>query len=109
MPQTKYYGCNSKWREGPGCLREAQCLAAKTASKLGGSVLFIQVHVFYKLVMDGSTSEKQCVPGLIQMMVVISVSPTVSAICTPSNAADFFFFFLISEGEDEVKKVQFFN
>lgn len=63
----------------------------------------------------GSTSEKQFVPGLIRMTVVISVSSTVSAICTPSNAADiyiyicFVFVFLISEGEDEVKKVQFFN
>lgn len=43
--------------------------------------------------MDGCTSEKQFVPSLIQMTVVISVSPTVSAICTPSNAADFFFSF----------------
>lgn len=54
--------------------------------------------------MDRSTSEKQFVPDLFQMTDVISVSPTVSATCTPSYAADFFFFPLISEGEDEVKK-----
>lgn len=71
---------------------------------LGGSVLFIQVHVFYKSVMDRSTSEKPFVPGLIQMMVVISVSPTVSAICTPSNAADFFFFFFNFRGRRRSKK-----
>lgn len=54
MPRTKHDGCNSKWRvkKGSGCLGEAQCLAANTASELRSGVLFGQGRVFYTPVMD---------------------------------------------------------
>lgn len=54
--------------------------------------------------MDRSTSEKQFVPDLFQMTDVISVSPTVSATCTPSYAADFFFFSFNFGGRRRSKK-----
>lgn len=53
MPQTKYCSCNSHWREDQGRLGEAECLAATAASNSKVVFLFIYVHVFYKLVMDG--------------------------------------------------------
>lgn len=69
---------------------------------------------------DGpSTSEKQFVPGRIQMTPVISGSPIFQhSVHQATLQIGFLFLFLflfvclfvlISEGEDEVKKVQFFN
>ena len=59
---------------------------------------------------DGrSTSEKQFVPGRVQTTVIISVSPSFQQSVHQATLQIDFFFFLISEGEDEVKKVQFFN
>lgn len=116
MSQMKYYGCNSKWREDQGCVRQAQCPAANNSIKIQRWCPIYTGTCILQTDDDGSTSEKQFVPDFIRMTVVISVSPTVSAICTPSNAADrqihiyvFVVVVLISEGEDEVKKVQFFN
>lgn len=58
MPHTEFTVVNPNAERIKGS-RAAQYLAAKTASEVGGSVLFIQVHVFYRLVMDRRTSEKQ--------------------------------------------------
>lgn len=70
---------------------EAQCLA----SKLGGGTLFIQVHVFSQTG-DGRKVLLRNNLFLVEFNQQSSFlsQPTVSAICTPSNAAGIFFFFL---------------
>lgn len=62
--------------------------------------------------MGGRTSEEQLLPGRLQMNVIRAVSPHhVSHLYTERRRWQILFvlFAFTSEGEDEVKKVQFFN
>lgn len=74
MPQTKYYGCNSKWREDQD-VSEKPSVWQQVQHQNSEAESYLHRYMYFTNCDGPSPSEKQFVPGRIQMTLVISGSP----------------------------------